>query len=369
MYRKNKGRCGIFMGMAFIMLGLYTLTDVCMAMEQEKQSISEQPPESADQMSEISIKEDVEEAGQVIITDMGMLPAKRLPVIDIYYENPVNTYRELKVPSQYIRQGGYYFIVDTYHDQVLYTKNPELPVHKWKVMSGGMNRPHAIAGDGKNWLVADTDNHRVLVFEWINGRFENTQCLEGLGIRPHDIEYDHVTGSFFVWSSMTGEMYVLKRDALSGLICIQEVRQICELKNYYIRSFTIAGDILLFPSGTNGYILIVDKNSFEVLQRCPVPDEIAGMACIKPVGASFYISVACDLYGRQESAALIRTDNLLGLSIGDYEDLSEAYGLQGVPYYIEQIDDSYYMTIHCTTESVFRFHSVYDGLCRPEVVY
>lgn len=345
------------MGAALALLELYVLSGISMAMEADEwevQNISEHSEE---------------ETGQIIITDMGMLPAKRLSVIDIYYENPVNSYQELKVPSLYIRQRGYYFIVDTYHDQVLYTQNPNKPVKDWQVMAGGMNRPHAIAGNGEVWLVVDTDNNRVLVFERMNGRFENTQCFEQIGIRPHDIKYDDETDSFFVWSSMTGEMYILKRDSVSGLMCIQEVRKICELDNYYIRSFTMMGDMILFVSGTNGYMLLVDKNSFKVLQRYPVSDEIAGMACVKVIADSFYITVACDLYGRQEGAVFIRTNDLCGLCEGDYENLSVEYGLQGIPYYIEQIDDCYYMTNHGTSMSVFRFQETYNGLSRPEVVY
>lgn len=360
------------MGAALALLELYALSGISMAKEPgewEVQNISEHPEEETDQIGETQIFDDIEENGQIIITDMGMLPAKRLSVIDIYYENPVNSYQELKVPSQYIRQGGYYFIVDTYRDQVLYTQNPNKPVKDWQVMAGDMNRPHAIAGDGEVWLVVDTDNNRVLVFERMNGRFENTQRFDQIGLRPHDIKYDDETDSFFVWSSMTGEMYILKRDSVSGRMCIQEVRKICELDNYYIRSFTMMGNMILFVSGTNGYMLLVDKNSFKVLQRYPVSDEIAGMACVKVIEDSFYITVACDLYGRQEGAVFIRTNDLCGLREGDYENLSVKYGLQGIPYYIEQIDDCYYMTNHCTPMSVFRFQATDNGLSQLEVVY
>ncbi|MCM1538604.1 MAG: hypothetical protein NC254_09410 [bacterium] len=363
MHRKNtKERIGsgLLLGIVLMMAGICVLSGVSLAAEQdipggqELYSMSELP---------------VEKSGQVIITDMGMQRAEKVSFIDIYYENPLNSYEELKVPSQYIYQGGYYFIVDTYHDQVLYTKNPAEPIKNWRVMAGGLHYPHAIAGDGEVWLVADTDNDCVLIFERINGRFENTQRLTQVGVRPHDIRYDEATDSFWVWSSMTGEMYILKNDAVSGRVCIQEIRKLCELEDYYIRSFTIMGDVVLFPSGTNGYMLTVDKDTFEVLQRYPVPDEIAGMACVRLIGDDFYISVACDLYGGQESAALIRTDDLGRLRDGGYENISELYGLCGIPYYIEQVKDCYYMTIHGTPTSVLKFRAAHGVMGAPEAVY
>ncbi|MCM1537746.1 MAG: hypothetical protein NC254_05045 [bacterium] len=290
-----------------------------------------------------------------IITDMGMLPAARLSTSDVYYANPTNAYQELKVAAQYTRQGEYYFIVDTYHDQILYSETAGGSIQDWKVMTVDVNKPHAVASDGEKYLVADTDNHRVLVFEWLSGRFQNTQCLADIGVRPHYITYDSITDSFFVWSSMTGEMYILKQDPQSGLICIQEKRTVRELSPYYVRSFTILGDQILFPSGTNGRIVVVDKDTFEVLERYPVPDEIAGMACVKLIGDSYYISVACDLFGNQECAALLRTTDLSGLSRGAYENISEQKNVSGIPYYIEMVNGFYYMTNHCAKESVLRF--------------
>lgn len=271
------------------------------------------------------------------------------------YPNPCNPYRELKVPSQFVKLGRYYMIVDTYHDQVLYSADPTAPVKDWQVMTSSPSLPHAVASDGELYLVTDTENDRVLVFEWAYGRFQHTQSLEQIGERPHYIEYDTQTDSFFVWSSMTGEMYILKKDPQSGRLCLSEIRRIEELEHFYVRSFTICGDRILFPSGTNGCIIVADKQTFSVTERYPVSPDIAGMAYILPIGNAVYMTVSTDLSGDQNAATMIRTDDLATLADGQYEEIYGVFDTEGVPYYISNINGTYYMTNHCGNRQVLRF--------------
>ena len=298
-----------------------------------------------------------------IVYDMGMLPAEKLPVSELVYENPTNPYSELKTPAQIKRLGDDYFIVDCYHNQVIYSRKLETPLKQWKVMTNDVNLPHSIDTDGKVYLVADTENHRVLVFEWKNGRFQNTQCIENIGERPHYIEYDEQTQSFFVWSSMTGEMYILKRELVTGIVCIQEIRQIKELADFYVRSFTLAGEAILFPSGDNGYMLIADKTTFEVKGRFPVTEEIAGMAFVEPIGNYFYITVSTDLSYNQNRATMIRTKDINSLAIGEYEEIYSKFSTKGVPYYVDSINGLYYVTNHGSGKSILRFGVEEDEMC------
>lgn len=285
-----------------------------------------------------------------------------IPVSDAVYSNPYNPYSELKVPSQIVKLGGYYIIADTYRDQIIYAMNLTTPIKEWQVMTSDTKLPHAVAGDGDVYLVADTENNRVLVFEWAYGRFQNTQRLEHIGERPHYMEYDEETDSFFVWSSMTGEMYILKKEPQSGRIYLSEIRRVEELEHFYVRSFTICGDRILFPSGTNGYVIVADKQTFEVLERYPVSPEIAGMAFILPIGNAVYMTVSTDLYGNQDAATMIRADDLTALADGQYEEVYKVFDTSGVPYYINNINGIFYMTNHCGDKQVLRFRSDADTL-------
>lgn len=296
-----------------------------------------------------------------IVVNMYMQPAKRLKEEKNVYDNPLNPYKTTKSPAQITKQGGYYFIADTFHDQVIYSNNLEEPISKWKVMTSKVSGPHSVASDGTFYLVADTENNKVLIFEWNRGGFRLTQEFENLGVRPHYIEYDKESESFYVWSSLTCEMYILVKDD-AGTLCIKEIRGIKELKGHYIRSFTISGEYIIFPSGTNKQILITNKNTLEILGRFSVPDEVSGMAYIKPMGTYFYMTVSSDDKYDQSKATFIRNRDLSQMINGEYEDISSKFLHIKIPYYIDDIDGRYYMTNHGNAMNVLRFYLIDDEI-------
>lgn len=286
--------------------------------------------------------------------------ATRLPIDSNRFENGKNTYKDLKVPTEITKIGDTYFVVDCYHDRVVYSKDLTKPLDEWRVMCSQAVQPHTIASDGVVYLVDDTENHRELVFEWANGRFQNTQVMNGIGYRPHCTVYDAETASFYVWSSMTGEMYIMKRDPATNGVYLSDVRKLDELYGLYVRSFTIVGDQIIFPAGRNGYTMAVDKNTFQVLGRYPVPIDMSGMAQIIPIDGMLYITISTDLDFNQNVATLIRTPSLAALSAGVYEDVYGAFHTEGTPYYITYFDGAYYLANHRSKKGIFRF-SVNQG--------
>lgn len=304
-----------------------------------------------------------------IVYDCGMYPAKQLAVNGLVHSNPKNQYKQLKTPAMVTKIKDDYMIVDTYHNQVIYSRSLQTPINEWSVLGGGLSLPHAIASDGSVYLVTDTEKHQVLVYEWRNGRYQNTQKLSKIGIRPHAIQYDEQTATFFVWSAHTGEMYLLKKEPLTGLVCIDQIRQVKELHGQYVRSFTVVDDTIWFPSGTNGEILVVDKNTFEVLYRYPVTDEIAGMASVMPYGGYVYMTVSTDLSFDQSKATMLRVQNPETLKYGIYEDIYDAVGRKGVPYYFEKLDTGLYVTTHGCEKSLWRLRMEADGSVKGLAVY
>ena len=294
-----------------------------------------------------------------VVYDMAMKPAKKYNLEKNLYDNPKNPYKTTKSPAQITKQGKFYFLADTFHNQVIYTSRLDEPISNWRVMSSKVEGPHSVASDGNYYLVADTENDRVLIFEWIQGGFRFTGEFEKMGVRPHYIEYDEASDSFYVWSSMTCEMYILTKD-VAGDLCIKEIRGIKELQGHYIRSFTISGEYIIFPSGTNKQILITDKNTLEILGRFLVPDEISGMAYIKPMGNYFYMTVSSDDKFDQSKATVIRSNDLSQIINGGYEDISAQFPHIKIPYYIDHIDGMYYMTNHGSNRNVMRFYLLND---------
>lgn len=275
-----------------------------------------------------------------------------------------NGYSYLLMPTQILKINNTYFIVDCNHDQIIYSENPGTELRYWNVMTRNTKKPHAITSDGEIYMVADTDNNRILTFEKTYDGFKPLQTFENTGIRPHYVYYDHADGLFYAWSSMTGEMFLYKRTPGTNEVSLQEIKSVPELNNCYVRSFTIMGDVILFPAVERSSILMVDKDTFETINEYPVADCIAGMVQISVVDDYFFLTVSTDRLYDQQASTVIRAKSLEDFSTGNYENLYSLFGNNGTPYYVSYFDGSYYMIHENAAPNVYRFHakdgSIYD---------
>lgn len=280
-----------------------------------------------------------------------------------------NAWADLCVPTYLTRVHDTYFLVDCYHNQVIYNDNLEDPLSDWMVMTADLDKGHTLASDGTVYLVDDTERNRVLVFEKRGERFAHTQTFNNIGNRPHYIIYDAPTDTFYAWSSMSGEMYLFRRDPEDSRMYLTEIRRMDSLDQVYVRSFTIIGSDIYFVSG-NAAILRADLDSFEILEAYPVPDSMAGMIQLTRIEDSFYITISTDINGSQEYATMIRTRELSALAEGDYEDVYSHFIGGGTPYYITKLEDGYYLTEHrLPGHSVWRFQVKDNEIVNVEAVY
>lgn len=261
-----------------------------------------------------------------------------------------NTEAALSVPTYFTKIGSEYFIVDCYHDQVIYHDNLSDPLTDWQVMTSDIHMGHTIASDGVVYLIDDTENNRVLIMEKAeneNGQtyFIPTQEFTEIGNRPHYIIYDSYTDTFYVWSSQNGEMYLFRRDSQSSRVYLTQIRNIPELDNTYVRSFTIMDDKIYFVSG-NSNIIEAELDSFRITNRYPVPDELAGMIQLAYLKGSYYITISTDLSGSQDYATIIQVKDLNDLSSHNYKDVYHHFIGGGTPYSITEVEGRYYLTEH-----------------------
>lgn len=284
-------------------------------------------------------------------------------------EMQINSWTDLCVPTYLTRVDDTYFIVDCYHNQVIYNDNLQDPLSGWSVMTDDLDRGHTLAGDGTVYLIDDTERNRVLVFEKRDNRFVHTQTFDNIGNRPHYIIYDAPTDTFYAWSSLSGEMYLFRHAPGDSRMYLTEIRRIELLDHIYVRSFTIIGGDIYFVSG-NSSILRADLESFELLETYPVPDSMAGMIQLTRIQDFFYITISTDITGNQEHATIIRTRDLSSLRYGDYEDVYSHFIGGGTPYYITEIDQAYYLTEHrLPGHSVWRFQVEDNEIVNVETVY
>lgn len=282
---------------------------------------------------------------------------------------PGNPYGDLSVPTWLTKIEDTYFLVDCYHNQVIYNDNLTEPLSEWKVMTDDIDKGHTLASDGSVYLVDDTERHRILIFEKENEVFVHTQTFNGIGNRPHYIIYDAPTDTFYAWSSMSGEMFLFRHNPGDTRMYLTQIRQIEALDNVYVRSFTIIGNEIYFVSG-NSSIIRADVESFEILETYPVPDTMAGMIQLTKIQDYFYITVSTDITGDQDYATILRTKDLSALMSGEYEDIYSRFIGGGTPYYITEFDNAYYLTEHrLPGHSVWRF-LVEDNLIKDvETIY
>lgn len=284
-------------------------------------------------------------------------------------EPRLNAFFDLSVPTWLTKVNDTYFLVDCYHNQVIYHDNLSDPLWQWSVMTDDINRGHTLASDGLVYLIDDTENNRILIFEKKNGRFLHTQTFQDIGNRPHYIIYDEKTKTFYAWSSMSGEMYLFRHEPDDSRMYLAAVRKIDALENVYVRSFTIQDDSVYFVSG-NSSIIRADLKTFQVLDTWPVPDSMAGMIQLTPIQDYFYITVSTDITGSQDYATILRTKDLSGLMDGRFEDIYEYFIGGGTPYYITQIDNGWYLTEHrLPGHSLWRFQVTDNEITDVEAVY
>ena len=284
------------------------------------------------------------------------------------YEPIKNFDKELSVPTYVTKVDDTYFIVDCYHNRIIYSKEMGIPLDQWYIMSSDMTQPHTLASDGTVYIADDTENNRILVFEKFGDKFVNTQSLYNVGTRPHYTVYDKATDTFYVWSSVTGELYCFRHTANSTRIYLTEVKKIQDLDGIYVRSFSIMdGDIYFVsgvsPAGTAAKIYRCGLEDLSIKETYDVPDSLAGMAQITKIKDYYYITTSTDLTGNQDSATIIKTKDLSLLSKGTYEDIYSTYFVGGgTPYYISEADGSYYLTEHrLKGHSVWNFETDNKG--------
>lgn len=286
-------------------------------------------------------------------------------------DNPANPYYYLNVATYITKIKDMYFINDCYHDQIIFHDNLEDPITDWHVLTNEVHYAHTIASDGIVYLVDDTENNRVLVFQEIEDTFVHVQTFSDIGQWPHYIQYVEELDCFYAWSSVTGEMFLFKRDTESNLVYLADKKQIWELFGMYIRSFSVIDGDLYFVSGHgNSKIVRADLQTFAIKEEYPVPPQIAGMAQIYKIEDAYYITVSTDNQENQDYATLIRTTDLTQLTEGKYEDVYDQFTDQmGTPYYLNEIDGTFYMTNHRTDENIYSFQVKDGNICEVKVVY
>ena len=282
--------------------------------------------------------------------------------------NAANPYQDLHVPTQIIQIGHSFYITDCYHDQIISAKS-FVPLRDWNMVGNRLSGPHSIAGDGEILVVTDTENNAVRVYVQNGTRSSEVQTIPNVGVRPHYVIYNQEQGLFWVWSSMTGEMYRFQKNPGTTQLVLHDVLSVPELAGRYVRSFTIDGNLVYFPCVTLSSIIAVDKTTFKIRKIIPVPQNIAGMVQIQPTPYGYLLTVTTDIHAGNPAATVIWTDRLESLTEGVYIDESDLFGRANRPYYINEVNGTYYTAVtKPDSAGIYRFAMSPQGIIGVEEV-
>lgn len=265
---------------------------------------------------------------------------------EVYAYDEENIYGEnFFVPTQVYQFGGEFYIADAYNNQILHTNNVNNAPSGWQTVGRDLYRPHAIASDGTIYLVVDTDNNRIVTYTKTEAGYQLVESIENVGIRPHYVVYDNATKQFYVWSSMTGTMYIYKRAGKGLNLKLSQTKTIKALEGQYTRSFTIQNNMIYFPCVGTSAIYAVDKGSFKVKAVYSVAAELSEMVQVIRVQNYYYLVTSSNPANENAVAMIARSKTLEGFGNGSYENIESMFDeLDGIPYYITQGEDGHFYT-------------------------
>ncbi len=83
-----------------------------------------------------------------------------------FYISHDNSWKgRLYSPTELVKYGNDYFIVDAWHHRIIYNDKIDAPIEKWKTMTDSVLGCHSIASNGHLFVVDDTDHDALRIFK------------------------------------------------------------------------------------------------------------------------------------------------------------------------------------------------------------
>lgn len=169
--------------------------------------------------------------------------------------------------------GSTYFMVDCWHDRVLYAERLG-DIEEWNILDRNLYHPHSICEGKGIYAIENTENGSVC-FYIRNNTFPKVGEIEA-GKRPHRLIYDKVRDIFWMMAGESQEIYGIRVVNNSIMLCFRQ--KIEELYSAYVRSIRMIDYKFYIVSGP-GYILQLtfEDDKFVVEKKYQVPGEYCGM--------------------------------------------------------------------------------------------
>lgn len=262
----------------------------------------------------------------------------------------------LLLPTNIEKYGDLYFIVDCYNNRVIYSDKINTPIAKWERLGADipMSWPHSIASDGRFYLVDDTYQNRLLIFQLKDNKFVFHKAIDNISKSPHRVLYDDATNAFYLlgaWSQTITKLTVRNND-----VEVEYTRKMDFLKGTYSRSIHIIDGLMYFISGPKSINAVRYRDdSYDVVNSYSVPDGFQSMNDMVRVGDYYYLTAT--------RGKMVKCKSLDDQS--SCENVYGSLGIKGNPYYFSNFDNAVYLTEIGSGDGIIKFDYDKDGLKNP----
>lgn len=253
----------------------------------------------------------------------------------------------LNAPTSFQRIGDEYFLVDCWHDRIIYTRDYTKPVAEWLVMDDtNPEGPHSVATDGYMYVVDDTENERVLTYKRsATGGFTYIGAVTVANVndeRPHRVQYDAGTNAFYVINGgttgdgFTREMVKLTRSG--DTLSVADTSTLGFLSGGYSRGFRIIGGKMYIVAET-AKVYEVSFNSTPTYTLDATYDLPTGWESPNDV----YLDSAGEWWVTATYNKILKGASLSAIDAGTFTDMYATLGLGGTPYCLHECDGALFI--------------------------
>lgn len=278
---------------------------------------------------------------------------------------------ELYSPTLLTRLGDTYFLIDCWHNRILYSDEIHEDLLQWEVLDGDLAGPHSIDTDGHFYVVDDTGRHQLRVYVRDGDGFEMVQEIGDVGTRPHRVRYDSETESFYVIGSRSQTISRLVADG--DELELKYTDELPFLEGRYTRSMSIIDGTMYFISGPGVIHQTYHRDdTYNILDSWEVPHPQREMNDIFKVGDQYFLTATHNWIDAEfdPENTIVQCQDLADFAAGECVDRKEELGLDGAPYYLSKIDGWIYVPQVFQYSGIVRFRLDENGDIRDiETLY
>lgn len=274
-------------------------------------------------------------------------------------EDQPEWWNRLYTPTQITKLGDKHFIVDCWHNRVIWSYDLETPIEQWGVVDSELGNPHSIDSDGRYYAVENTNYQEVRFYEFTDGSFTQVDALKNLGLKPHRVRYDHDRGFFIVLSADSGIMYHIKMiDGKAQILSEHKIPMIDYEQSMHIRSFSIIDEQVIFTATPAQKVgVIITDLDYNLIRTIVPADDFKSMDDVFEIDGKLLVTATPNAITVLDSIDQIATA----------KNVHEKFGFKGTPYYFSMIDGELFIPEIGDYSRISRWS--FDGELKLEQIY